>query len=554
MANRAGLFSESMDALPINTAVVDQEGTILQTNRAWRQFGEENDIETQPDTVGTNYLDVCKNVDNETAKQVFDGLTALLAGHRDVLTVEYPCHSPIEQRWFLLWAVPFVSDGQRHAVIAHFNITKYILTERQIARQRDQLEALDHLHEVVRETTHLVIDQSTRTEIEQTICTALTGTQSYDYAWLGEIDGKNNSIEIRATSTSDFGDDTADTGTASDPSGESADDATAVSGFDIETALGGDTVRQALWTRETQTSRVGTDRADFDWAADSTQKYDFQSIAAVPIVHDSTLYGIFCIYVTRDAAFTESETAMLTHLGEVVGHAIAAVERKQALMSEELIEVELEVPNRFTAESPPNADWEFTIDQTVVGPDGTHLAYGTTANADLEAIDTIVDQRDDTTLTVLREDDENVRILFHLTEPPVVSLLAAQGWATKQSVIINGDCYLTVHLPAGDDVRQMVELVSKHYPETSLLARRQIHSKQEPTTAHSQTLLGGLTERQRTVLKAAHAAGYFEWPRDSSGEEVAALLGISPATFHQHLRICEKKLIETIFAESPIVT
>ncbi len=549
MANRAGLFSESLDALPINTAVVDQEGTILQTNRAWRQFGEANDIETQPDTVGTNYLDVCKNVNNETAKQVFDGLTALLAGQRDILTVEYPCHSPIEQRWFLLWAVPFVSDGQRHAVVAHFNITKYILTERQIARQRDQLEALDHLHKVVRETTHLVIDQSTRTEIEQTVCATLTGSQSYDYAWLGEIDGKNNSIGIRATSTSDFGDDTADTGAAS----ESADDA-AVDTFDIETALGGDTVRQALWTREIQTSRVGTERADFDWLADSTQKYEFQSIAAVPIVYDSTLYGIFCIYATRDAAFTENETAMLTHLGEVIGHAIAAVERKQALMSEELIEVELEVPNRFTAESLPNADWEFTIDQTVVGPDGTYLAYGTTANADLEAIEAIVDQRDDTTLTVLGEGDTRVRILFHLTAPPVVSMLAAHGWATKQSVVINGDCYLTIHLPAGDDVRRMVELVSEHYPETSLLARRQIHSEQEPNTAHSQTLLGGLTERQQTVLKAAHAAGYFEWPRDASGQEVAALLGISPATFHQHLRICEKKLIETIFAESPIMT
>jgi len=56
-----------------------------------------------------------------------------------------------------------------------------------------------------------------------------------------------------------------------------------------------------------------------------------------------------------------------------------------------------------------------------------------------------------------------------------------------------------------------------------------------------------LTDRQQSVLETAYAAGYFEWPRDSSGEEVAETLGISPPTFHQHLRVGQQKLMDALF-------
>ncbi|WP_239642048.1 helix-turn-helix domain-containing protein, partial [Natrinema versiforme] len=37
------------------------------------------------------------------------------------------------------------------------------------------------------------------------------------------------------------------------------------------------------------------------------------------------------------------------------------------------------------------------------------------------------------------------------------------------------------------------------------------------------------------VLKAAFEAGYYDWPRGCSGEEVAAELGIASPTFSQHI-------------------
>lgn len=52
-----------------------------------------------------------------------------------------------------------------------------------------------------------------------------------------------------------------------------------------------------------------------------------------------------------------------------------------------------------------------------------------------------------------------------------------------------------------------------------------------------------LTERQRDVVVSALRAGYYEWPREVKSEELAAELGISRATLHEHLRKAERTLL-----------
>lgn len=53
-----------------------------------------------------------------------------------------------------------------------------------------------------------------------------------------------------------------------------------------------------------------------------------------------------------------------------------------------------------------------------------------------------------------------------------------------------------------------------------------------------------LTDRQHEVVTHALQAGYFEWPRAATSEELAADLGISRTTFLEHLRKGEAKLLE----------
>lgn len=52
-----------------------------------------------------------------------------------------------------------------------------------------------------------------------------------------------------------------------------------------------------------------------------------------------------------------------------------------------------------------------------------------------------------------------------------------------------------------------------------------------------------LTERQYEVMERALDAGYFEWPREITSEEIAEKMEISRTTFLEHLRKAESKLL-----------
>jgi len=178
--------------------------------------------------------------------------------------------------------------------------------------------------------------------------------------------------------------------------------------------------------------------------------------------------------------------------------------------------------------------------------------YGTTTEAEIEAVAAVIDPLDVAAVTVIGGSGESVRIALRLSQQCVIPLLASHGWSTETAVLSNGDCYLTVHLPSGDNVREMVETVCEVFPNTELLARRQIHVDSQVDMEIQESAVAELTNRQRTVLQTAYAAGYFQWPRDATGAEIAESLGIAPPTFHQHLRVGQQKLMDTIFGELPV--
>lgn len=56
------------------------------------------------------------------------------------------------------------------------------------------------------------------------------------------------------------------------------------------------------------------------------------------------------------------------------------------------------------------------------------------------------------------------------------------------------------------------------------------------------------TDRQYEVLRTAHEMGYFALPRESDAAEVAAALGVSTATFSEHLSVAQRKLLDQLLA------
>ncbi|EMA05825.1 PAS domain-containing sensor histidine kinase [Haloferax denitrificans] len=131
-ATSSSLAFSSLDALPTQLAILDEEGVIVYTNRAWREFGNEHDYQGDSSSVGMNYLGVCDLSGATDATTASEGIRAVIDGDREAFSFEYPCETPDERLWFTMRATRFADDGETYVQVAHLDITD---------RKRAELEA-----------------------------------------------------------------------------------------------------------------------------------------------------------------------------------------------------------------------------------------------------------------------------------------------------------------------------------------------------------------------------------------------------------------------------
>ncbi len=120
-----------LDSLSAHVAILDTDGSIVAVNRAWRSFSFENSPRESRTSAyeGMNYLYVCENAKGSNSEEA----SAMLAGIRSVMnqeqvafSIQYPCHSPTEKRWFEAHVAAFPNETPSKFIIAHVNVTKEI--------------------------------------------------------------------------------------------------------------------------------------------------------------------------------------------------------------------------------------------------------------------------------------------------------------------------------------------------------------------------------------------------------------------------------------------
>ena len=137
-------LQSALDALSAHIAILDEQGTIMEVNAAWDHFASENGFHGSQAGVGDNYLKICDaaaGASSEGAAAAGDGIRAVMAGERAEFHLEYACHSPQEERWFVVRATRFGGDGPVRVVVAHENITKRKRMEDELQRKSAFLEA-----------------------------------------------------------------------------------------------------------------------------------------------------------------------------------------------------------------------------------------------------------------------------------------------------------------------------------------------------------------------------------------------------------------------------
>jgi PAS domain S-box-containing protein len=138
------LNQAALDSLAANIAVLDRDGKIIAVNEDWRRFARENGGADIADSVGVNYLDVCRRAREQGNGQIeatLAGIQAVLDGARPNFTGEYPCHSPIEKRWFLMSVTPLGIE-RGGVVVSHTDITARRQAEEAIVESESRLRQL----------------------------------------------------------------------------------------------------------------------------------------------------------------------------------------------------------------------------------------------------------------------------------------------------------------------------------------------------------------------------------------------------------------------------
>ncbi len=136
-----------LDTIENNICLLDEEGNIEYVNSSWIHFAQANEADLKKVREGRNYFEVCEDAqgeDSQTARRFAEGIRSVIRGELDKIELEYPCHSPSQERWFLAKVSPYLkseTESRKKVVITHIDITRRKQEENLL---NTALDALDH--------------------------------------------------------------------------------------------------------------------------------------------------------------------------------------------------------------------------------------------------------------------------------------------------------------------------------------------------------------------------------------------------------------------------
>ena len=131
---------EIIDSLSAHIAILDKEGVVLLTNRAWQKFGEANGLAGPVDSLGQNYLAISEQAKDESGHIIVQGIRKVIAGDVQEFFTNYPCHSPIEERWYAMRVVKMQSAGREiRVIVSHEDITPIMQAQVNLRKKEEEL-------------------------------------------------------------------------------------------------------------------------------------------------------------------------------------------------------------------------------------------------------------------------------------------------------------------------------------------------------------------------------------------------------------------------------
>ncbi len=280
-----------LDALPAMTVIVDERGTIVTANEAWRRFGRENGPgPAMAEGVGQDYFAICREgamAGCPRGSRAPAGIARVLRRELPIFTVDYASDGSDDSRWFTLTATPLDGGG---AVIAHCDVTERRRTEMSAAALietgRDLAGGLEPA-EVARQIAASVVRvfaarHATVYRLEpeggRLVCIAAAGAGDAE-SWWGRTVGVGDGAEGRAVAE-----------------------------------------ERSVWTPDVLADpKISLP----EWARDAVRAAGFRSVLAMPLKAGDKVIGVLGLGDGPDRTYTEDELALLAAFA---GQGAAALE------------------------------------------------------------------------------------------------------------------------------------------------------------------------------------------------------------------------------------
>ncbi|WP_435360088.1 bacterio-opsin activator domain-containing protein [Haloarchaeobius sp. DFWS5] len=398
----------------------------------------------------------------------------------------------------------------------------------QLAAERQGLQhLLERVDGLIQQTAGSLVEATTRPEIERKMCELLADTDPFVCAWSGEPDLADGSLQPNAV-----------------VGGERDGETLQIDGSD-------DPIERALETGEVQ---IGSkdDLADVAWH-ESRCGEEFAGVAAIPLTYRDARYGVLVVYTPTPSVLDGRETTILAALGRMVATAISAAETRRTLTTDNFVQLSFTISDRsvFFVDIAERADASLTYAGSVYREGDSLGMFFTVETDDPHRVVDLAEENESVRETKIITENEGVSLIeFTVANTGLLSTLVEYGSDVKGISAEPGNATIDLELPREANARTIVEHVEAQFDGVALAAYRE---RERPATTKQEFIAATedrLTDRQLTALQRAYFGDFFEWPRPTSGDDLAESMGIARSTYHQHLRAAERKLVGEFFDRS----
>ena len=408
---------------------------------------------------------------------------------------------------------------------------------RALERQRDELESLNRINRLIEETIGALVEAATRAELEEIVCERLAASDLYVDAWIVERESTptGRTLRIRTTGT---------------PLAEEIVDPLAADA--AEPPAVSDALQHGRLEVVSDLSEPPTPAGPFGTAS---AELGAATCLVVPIAYADTVFGALLVHASDPDGFSDRELQAFETLGRVVGFVINATNNRQLLLGNTAVEIEVVVqnPEVWFIAAADRLDGTLAIEGLVPTETEALIEYvsvqgvsGTDVPTTITALPAVADAR------VLASDGDRWNLECRVRRHGAgLWPIAEYGASIRMARAEPGRARIRSRFPATASPRDAMEIVREALPGAELVAKRVVDVSDRSVATTRQAIGDRLTEKQLAALRAGLHAGYYDSPRGTTAQELAASLDIAPSTLHQHLQAAQRKVLEMVFDERP---